>query len=118
MREESRTIRVYTMPLEMPCGPAASCCGPIGQTEEEIEQLRWGLEHTVLGAWVEIINIRQKLNLQRDAAALTVLQAFGPMALPVLTVDGQIVSIGPPEVPELVAKLRATFASAASAKSS
>ena len=108
MNENSKTIRIFTMPQEMPCGPASGCCGPIGQTEEEIEQLRWGLEHTVPGARVEVINIRQdKLNANRDLAALKVIHAFGAMALPVLAVDGQVISIGPPQVPELVAKLRA-----------
>lgn len=108
MNESSKTIRVYTMPQEMPCGPASSCCGPIGQTEEEIEQMRWGLENSVPGARVEIINIRQyKFSVQRDQAALKVIQTFGAAALPVLALDGEVVSIGPPNVPELVAKLQA-----------
>lgn len=114
MSVDPKTIRVFTMPQEMPCGPASSCCGPIGQTAEEIERLRWGLEHAVPGARVEVINIRQdKLNGNRDRAALTVIQTFGAIALPVLAVDGQVVSIGPPQVPELVAKLRALLGSPA-----
>lgn len=107
MSEANKTVYIYTMPQEMPCGPASSCCGPIGQTEEEIAQLRWGLEQMVPGIRVEVVNVRQKLNFQRDAAALKVIQTFGPVALPVLAVDGQVVSIGPPQVPELVARLKA-----------
>ena len=117
MNEESKTICVYTMPQEMPCGPASSCCGPIGQTEEEIDQLRRELEHALPGVQVETINIRHnKLNVQRDAAALKVIQTFGSRALPVLVVDAQVISIGPPQVPELVAKLQAKITSSAAAE--
>ncbi len=113
MGDQDKKVRIYTMPQEMPCGPASSCCGPIGQTDEEIVQLRGGLEQMVPGVSVEVVNIRQqKLNLQRDAAALKVIQAFGPVALPVLVVDGQVVSLGAPKLPELAAKLKAMFAAA------
>lgn len=113
MVDQDKKVRIYTMPQEMPCGPASSCCGPIGQTDEEIAQLRGGLEQMVPGVGVEVVNIRQqKLSLQRDAAALKVIQAFGPAALPVLAVDGQVVSLGAPKLPELAAKLKAIFASA------
>lgn len=115
MSEQAKNVRIYTMPQEMPCGPASSCCGPIGQTDEEIAQLRGGLEQMVPGVGVEVVNIRQqKLNFQRDAAALKVIQAFGPVALPVLAVDGQVVSLGPPQLPELAAKLKAMFAAVGS----
>jgi len=111
MSDADRTLYIYTMPQEMPCGPASSCCGPIGQTEEEVSQLRWGLEQMVPGIRIEVVNVRQKLNFQRDAAALKVIQTFGPVALPVLVMQGQVVSIGPPQVPELVARLKAKLTS-------
>ena len=79
--------------------------------------MRWGLENSVPGAQVEIINIRQyKFSVQREKAALKVIQTFGPTALPVLAVDGEVVSIGPPNVPELVARLRAKVASPTTTK--
>lgn len=114
MSGNSRTVRIYTMPQEMPCGPASSCCGPIGQTEEEIARLREEVEQTVPGIWVEVINIRQgKLSVQRDLAALKVIQLFGPPALPVLAVEGEVVSIGPTEPDKLGPVLRAKFSPAA-----
>jgi len=114
MGDDLRTIRIYTMPQENPCGPASGCCGPVGQTEEELAQLRCGLERVVPGVPIEVVNVRQKLNTQRDAAVLRVLQTFGFVALPILAVNGQIISIGPPQVPELVSKLRELFPSSAS----
>lgn len=108
MSEESRNLRIYTMPQEMPCGPASTCCGPIGQTEQEIEQLRRELAQVAPGVRIEVVNIRQeKLRVPRDAAVLKVIQTFGPVALPVLALDGQVVSIGPPQVSELVPALQA-----------
>jgi len=113
MKDESRRIRVYSMPQEMPCGPASSCCGPIGPTEEEIAQLRSALEQILPGIQVEVINIRQeKLRVQRDVAVLKVLQMIGPMALPVVAVNGEVVSIGPTEPDQLGPLLRAKFPSA------
>jgi hypothetical protein len=113
MSENSKTIKVYTMPQETPCGPASSCCGPIGQTEQEITQMRREIEERVPGIQVEVINIRQeKLRVQRDVAVLKVLQMFGPMALPVLAVNGEVVSIGPTEPDRLGPLLRAKFPSA------
>lgn len=110
MSENSKTIRVYTMPQEMPCGPASSCCGPIGQTEEEITQMRGEIEETIPGIQVEVINIRkQKLRVPQDMAVIKVIQIFGPMALPVLAVDGQVISIGPTEPDKLVPVLHAKF---------
>jgi hypothetical protein len=59
---------------------------------------------------VEVVNIRQeKLRAPRDAAALKVIQLFGPMALPVIAVDGEVVSIGPSEPEQLGPALRAKF---------
>ena len=114
MSENSKTIRIYTMPQEMPCGPASSCCGPIGQTEQEITQLRREIEERVAGIQVEVINIRQeKLRVQRDVAVLKVLQMFGPVALPVLAVDGVVLSIGPPQISELAARLQAKLSASA-----
>lgn len=114
MSENSKTIRVYTMPQEMPCGPASSCCGPIGQTEHEIAEMRREIEERVPGVQVEVINIRQeKLRVQRDVAVLKVLQMFGPVALPVLAVNGEVVSIGPPRISELAATLQTKLCASA-----
>lgn len=114
MSQNLKTIRIYTMPQEMPCGPASSCCGPIGQTETELAQMRREIELTVPGTAIEVINIRQqKLRVPRDEAALKVIQLFGPAALPVIAVDGEVVSIGPAEPDQLGPALRAKFSGAA-----
>lgn len=112
--ENFTAVQIFTMPQEMPCGPASTCCGPVGQTEQEITKIRREIEAGLPGIQVEVVNIRQKkLRLREDGPVLKVLGMFGAAALPVLAVNGEVVSIGPTEPDQLVALLRAklSFAS-------
>lgn len=106
-REEERmTVKIYMMPLEYPCGPQSSCCGPIGQSEETINELKDAIRKE-LQLHVEVLNVKEdKLKLSGDGQVIKLLNTFGPIALPIITLDGKVVSMGNPSPEEAVRAIR------------
>lgn len=94
-------VRVYFTPLSNPCGEGATCCGPGGMSVEEAEAFRAAVAEAVPGAGVELVDASKKLHLHRDGAVLRMVNTLGLAAYPLITVDGEIVSMGPPAVDEL-----------------
>jgi len=107
MTEAEARVRVYFTPPLNPCGEGATCCGPVGMTAEEAEALRAAVAEVVPGAGVELVNASRKLHLHRDGAVLRMVNTLGLAVYPVITVDGEIVSMGPPVVDELGPLIRA-----------
>jgi hypothetical protein len=100
-------VRVYFTPLSNPCGEGATCCGPVGMSVEAAEALRGAVAEAVPGAVVELVDASGKLHLHRDGAVLRMVNTLGLAVYPVITVDGEIVSMGPPVVDELGPLVRA-----------
>lgn len=107
MSEQNKTIiRLYYQPQTFPCGPNSSCCGPVGQSEEELQDYRRALEQAVPGVEVELVDVSQRLNMGRDLPVIKLLNSFGVAACPIFTVHNEVVSIGPPVMDELIAMVR------------
>lgn len=107
MNESKPIVRIYYLPQSFPCGPQSSCCGPIGQSDEELRSYIIELEQSVPGIAVETVDLTQRTRLGRDLAALKLYNTFGAAACPIIAVDGDVVSMGPPlmaEVVELIKK--------------
>lgn len=100
-------VRLYYQPQTFPCGPNSSCCGPVGQSEEDLRAYRQALEARLPGVPVELVDASQRLNLGRDLPVIKLLNTFGAAACPIFTVNGEVVSMGPPEMEELAALLKA-----------
>lgn len=107
MSETNPVIRLYYLPQSFPCGPQSSCCGPVGQSEEELRDYLVQLESSLPEIRVQTIDVSQKLNLQRDHAAAILLNTFGGAACPIFTVGHEVISMGPPAIPELIELVRA-----------
>jgi len=105
MTPNNKSVRIFMLPLQFPCGPQSSCCGPIGQTEEEIQSLRSAIERE-LSCRVEVINVTNGSDMKNYLSIVRLVRSFGPMALPILTLDGEIVSIGNPKPEEAVLALK------------
>lgn len=91
MSGNTKTVKIYMMPIEYPCGPQSSCCGPIGQSDEMIQELRNAIEKE-LNLTVEVINVRRiKIS---DASVIRLFNTFGPMALPIIALNSKILSMG------------------------
>src|SRR5512143_2946882 len=66
MSENNSTIRFYDLPQSFPCGPQSSCCGPVGQSNEELGDYMIQLESSLPGIKLQTIDMSQELNLGRD----------------------------------------------------
>jgi len=95
MSNNNRVVGIFTMPQEFPCGPQASCCGPIGQSDEELEALRSAIAK--LGVEVEVHNVNTLGDGEQYQNVRMLLKSFGYGVVPILTVDGEVISIGNPK---------------------
>ena len=105
MSDAATTIRLYHTPQSFPCGPASTCCGPVGQSEEELQGYLSELRKGLPGVLVELIDVSQKLRIGRDLPVLKLINTFGMSACPIFTVNDEVVSMGPPAMSELIALL-------------
>jgi len=101
---EQKTVKIFTMEQQFPCGPQSSCCGPIGQSEEEITSLKNGIEK--LGIDVEICDIQKMKNLQENQQVFKLFRTFGPQAIPVITVGDEVACIGQSETNEIISAIK------------
>jgi len=101
---DEKTVKIFTLEQQFPCGPQSSCCGPIGQSEEEIMSLKKGIEN--LGIDVEICDIRKMKNLQENPQVFKLFRTFGPQAIPVITVGDEVACIGQSETNEIISAIK------------
>lgn len=100
-----KIIKIFTMPQEFPCGPGSECCGPIGETEEEIAALKQHLEKA-LGAVVQTFNVKNGTDMKEHRQILSVLRSFGWGVLPIITVNDEVVTMGNPAPEQAVEALQ------------
>lgn len=98
---ENHTVTIFTMPQEFPCGPSSACCGPIGQSEEELKSLTEGLEKA-LNLKVATFNVKDGKAMRDHRQILALLRSFGWSVLPIIAVGDEVVAMGPPTVEEAV----------------
>lgn len=85
-------VKIFTLLQRFPCGPRSTCCGPIGQSKEEIENLKNTIEKE-LGYETVVVNLEDE-SVDRYPDIQRLLGSFGPMALPILTVNDEVVAMG------------------------
>lgn len=107
MTVNNKTIRIFMMPQQFPCGPQSSCCGPIGQSVEEIEDLKKSIERE-LGMKTEIVNAVRGEEMRNHLGILRLLRSFGPMALPIITIgdEDEVVSMGTPTPAQAISAIK------------
>lgn len=93
MSVNNKTLRIFMMPQQFPCGPQSSCCGPIGQSEEEVQNLKSAMERE-FGYQVEVFNMLNGSQMKHHLPIVRLFRSFGPMALPIIALDGEVVSMG------------------------
>jgi hypothetical protein len=103
----SMVVRLYYWPQSFPCGPQSSCCGPVGQSREEIESYVRRIGSDLPGVTVETFDVSAKLRLERDRPVIKLVNTFGVAACPIFVANGEVVSMGPPAMAELMDLLRA-----------
>ena len=110
MSEDKRIVRIFTMPQEFPCGEGSTCCGPTGQTEEEIAALKAALEG--LGVEVEVHNVKNVEVLNEHPNVFKLLRTFGMGAVPILAIGDEIVGMSVVSVEEAVKAVQEKLISA------
>lgn len=101
---EQKTVKVFTLEQQFPCGPQSSCCGPIGQSEQEVTSLKSAIEK--LGVDVEICDLQRIKSLQEHPHVLKVFRSFGPQAIPVITVGDEVACMGQSETNEIISAIK------------
>lgn len=101
----NHVINIFTMPQEFPCGAGSSCCGPIGQTDEELKTLKQGLEKA-LSLPVQTFNVKNGADMKAHRQILALLRSFGWGVLPIIAVDEEVVSMGAPTVEQAAEAVR------------
>lgn len=104
MQTNNKIAKIFTMEQQFPCGPQSSCCGPIGQSKEEITALKNAIEK--LGLEVEVYDVQNTKNLRDNLHVLKLLRTFGPQALPIITVRDDIACIGQSETSEVISAIK------------
>ncbi|MCM8786830.1 MAG: hypothetical protein NC935_02120 [Candidatus Omnitrophica bacterium] len=99
-----KTIKIFTLEQQFPCGPQSSCCGPIGQSEQEVMALKNAIEK--LGLQVEIYDVQKFKNLQEHPQVFKLFRTFGPQAIPIITVGNDVACMGKSEISETVAAIK------------
>jgi len=105
MTTNSKSVTIFMLPQQFPCGPQSSCCGPIGQTEEEIQSLKSTIEKET-GCQVEVLNATNGNEMRNPLQVVRLLQSFGAIALPIIALDDQVVSLGNPTPEQAVSAIR------------
>jgi len=101
MNDNKKIVKIFMMPLQYPCGPQSACCGPIGQSEEEIMSLKQAIEKNT-ACIVKIINVTEGREMRNYLQILSLLRSFGYMALPIISLNDEIISMGKPSPEEAV----------------
>jgi len=93
------------MPLQFPCGPQSACCGPIGQSHEEMQKLKEQIEKG-LSVKVEVKNVVKGEDMKDHREISALFRTFGPMSLPIIAIEDEVVFMGNPTPEEAIAALR------------
>ena len=91
-----KKVKIFTVEQQFPCGPKSSCCGPVGQSEQEVIALKNAIEK--LGLEVEVYDLQKMKNLQENPQVFKLFSTFGPQVIPVITVGDEVSSMGQSEI--------------------
>ncbi len=100
----NKVVRVFTMEQQFPCGPKSSCCGPIGQSKEEVSVLKNAIEE--LGVAVEVYYIQNMEDVEDQPQVLKLLRTFGHGAIPIITVGDEVACMGQSGINETVSAIK------------
>lgn len=103
--KSEKTVRIFMLPQEFPCGEQSSCCGPVGQSEEEIQSLKSSIEKE-LGYEVEVLNVKNDDDMRGHPRIAQLFQSLGAAALPIVALEDEVVSMGNCTPEEVVATIR------------
>lgn len=105
MNESSKVVKIFTIEQQFPCGPKSNCCGPVGQNETEVTALKKAIQELQVN--IEIYDVKKLKNLQAYPQVFKLFTTFGPQAIPIITVDNEVVCMGKSDIKEAVSAIKA-----------
>ena len=105
MSNNTTNVRIFIMPQQFPCGPEATCCGPIGQPEQEIQMLKSAIEKEICPR-VEVLDVTNENDMERHPQIAQLFSSLGMKALPIITLNEETISMGNPSPREAVSGIR------------
>ena len=105
MVNDNKTITIFIIPQQFPCGTDSSCCGPVGQTEEEIQQLKSALEKEI-DCQVEVVDVTNGDEMKNHLEIVRLVRSLGPAALPIIVLDNEVVLMGNPNPQEVISAIQ------------
>ncbi len=108
MTDNNKVLKIFMMPQQFPCGPEAACCGPVGQSEEEIQNLKDAIENeTDLQA--EVINVLNENEMKSFSDVDQLVFSLGYKSLPIITLNNKTVSMGNSTPGQAVSAIKETI---------
>ena len=104
MNKNNKAVKIFTLEQQFPCGPQSSCCGPIGQSEQEVISLKSAIEE--LGLRVEVYDVQRMKNLKDHPQVFKLFRTFGPQAIPVITVADEVACMGQSQTGEIISAIK------------
>ncbi|GAK56685.1 hypothetical protein U27_03648 [Candidatus Vecturithrix granuli] len=102
------TIKMFI--LKRQPGPGGyTCCGPIGQTSEQIQDLQAAIE-SATGCQVEVYNVGRFGAEQPPRMVVDLMSTLGIKALPIVIMNDEAVSIGKVTPEPIIAAIKAKLA--------
>lgn len=101
---DKKKVKIFTVEQQFPCGPKSSCCGSVGQSEQEVAALKSAIEE--LGIEVEVYDLQKMKNLQDNPQVFKLFRTFGPQAVPVITVGDEVASMGKSEINDAISAIK------------
>ena len=101
----NKSLKIFMLPQEFPCGEQSSCCGPIGQSEEEIQSLKSSIERE-LGYEIEVLNVKNEDDVKNYPRIVQLLHSLGPAGLPIIALEDEVVSMGNSKTEEVLAAIQ------------
>ncbi|MEW6455176.1 MAG: hypothetical protein AB1410_00485 [Acidobacteriota bacterium] len=92
MNKNNKIVRIFAMPLQFPCGPESVCCGPIGQSDEEIRNFKESVEKE-LGVVVEVRNVMKGEDMRDWHQISGPFRSFRAMSLPIIAVEDEVATL-------------------------
>lgn len=92
MAQNTPVVKIFVLPQEN--GPGGcGCCGPVGQSAEQIQALQYAIGDA-FGCQVDVYDITRQGNMSTFPMVFTLMSTSGVKALPIVTLNDEVVSTG------------------------
>ena len=99
-----KKVKIFTVEQQFPCGQNATCCGPVGQSEQQIAEIKSAI--TKLGLDVELFDLKKMSNLNENLQVAKLFSTFGAQVTPLITVGDEVISIGQSEIKDVISAVK------------